>query len=119
MRVFANGMATGVVLGMGLVLLAPALLPVLVRGSRPALKAVVRSGVGVYERGRETFAEVAEELEDMVAEVRAEMFEEQAPDQSQAEEAPDSEEPVAEPPPPPGRGNGARERRGHASETDR
>jgi len=42
---------------------------------KPFAKAAIKGGLIVYERGKETFAEVGEMVEDIVAEVKAEMAE--------------------------------------------
>jgi hypothetical protein len=73
-----NGATTGIMLGVAVVALAPVVLPALVAVGRPFAKAVIKSGLLLYERGRETFAEVDEVFEDLVAEVKAEVEQSQA-----------------------------------------
>jgi hypothetical protein len=60
---------TGGVVG---VFLAPVIAPVLSRWSRPAAKAALRAGMAVYERGRQSAAELRELVEDTAAEIAAE-----------------------------------------------
>jgi hypothetical protein len=50
----------------------PNLVPRLGRAVRPLLKTAVRAGYGLAAKTRETVAEVGEQFEDVVAEVRAE-----------------------------------------------
>jgi len=68
-----NNVVLGVAAGIGAALAAPILLPAVVRVARPLLKGAMRAGIVFYDRGRETVAEVREQMEDMAAEVRAEM----------------------------------------------
>lgn len=60
---------TGIAIGAGAVLFGPALL----RSSRPALKQLLRAGLEGYGSARVAAARLAEEVEDLVAEVAYEM----------------------------------------------
>jgi hypothetical protein len=71
--VFGNGVSTGVVVGLGAAILAPAILPVVATVVKPMAKGAIKLGVILYERGRETIAEVGEIIEDLVAEAKAEV----------------------------------------------
>ena len=66
-----NDIANGVAIGLGIaaagLMLAPAL--------RPMTRAAVKSGILLFEKGREWMSEAGEQLEDLVAEVRAELAE--------------------------------------------
>jgi hypothetical protein len=62
----------GLVAGVGACAVAPVLRPVADELLRPVLKAAVRGGFTGVERGRVAWARVTEELEDVLAEVRAE-----------------------------------------------
>src|SRR5947207_13682374 len=53
-------------------LLAPLILPRLERNFRPATKRLFKTGIALYERGRERAAEMGESASDMMAEARAE-----------------------------------------------
>ena len=53
-------------------LLAPLILPGLERNFRPATKRLFKTGIALYERGRERAAELGEFASDMMAEARAE-----------------------------------------------
>ncbi len=63
----------GLALGITAVVLAPIILPVVTRAARPLAHAAVKTGMIFYERGREAVAEAQEVLEDVIAEVRAEL----------------------------------------------
>jgi hypothetical protein len=68
------------VLGIGIVaaVLVPIALPVVARAANPLAKAMVKSGIIVYEKGREAIAELGEVMEDVVAEAKAEIEQEHA-----------------------------------------
>ncbi len=61
----------GMAIGVGATLLAPVLLPMLARMTRPAVGVAMRAGVSAWERGREAVAEFSEYAEDLAAETRA------------------------------------------------
>lgn len=65
----------GVGIGLGGALLIPAVAGVLGIVGRPLVKAALKHGVLAAERSRERLAVLAEGLEDLVAEVRAEVEE--------------------------------------------
>lgn len=69
---------TGIFIGVGAALVAPVVLPVLASIARPMAKTAMKGGVLLYERGREKFAETSEHFQDMAAEVKAELAEEEA-----------------------------------------
>jgi len=58
-------------------LAAPLILPRVERNLRPATKRLFKSGIALYERGRERAAEIGEFASDMMAEARAEYDAEQ------------------------------------------
>jgi hypothetical protein len=62
--------------GVGVALAAPTVLPAVGSALRPLLKSAVKGGVFLYDAVKESVAEAGEQLNDMVAEVRAEMEEE-------------------------------------------
>jgi carboxylesterase type B len=76
---FKNSVGTGLLIGIAAVVLVPIALPVVARASKPFAKAVIKSGMIVYEKGREAFAELTEVVEDVVAEAKAEIEQEHAP----------------------------------------
>src|SRR5262245_605651 len=68
--VFEGGAATGLVIGAGVVLLAPGLLTTIGRVVRPLAVGVVKTGMVVYTTAAATLREAGE---DIVAEARAEL----------------------------------------------
>ncbi len=79
MALFENGVKgnilSGLAIGIGAAVLAPVVIPVVASVMKPLAKAAIKSGFMLYEKGRETFAEVTEMVEDIVAEAKAEMAE--------------------------------------------
>src|SRR5690348_7873691 len=71
-----GAMLTGVAAG---VFLAPVITPALSRWGRPAVKAAIKAGMAVYQRGREAAAELRETIEDVAAEIEAEQPRSSAP----------------------------------------
>ena len=67
---FKGNLTTGLAVGIGTVLLGPALIQAVGGTLRQAAKAVVKSGLVFY---RETLSELAEMASDLVAEARAEL----------------------------------------------
>jgi hypothetical protein len=57
---------------MGAVVAAPVILPVFSAAFKPALKLMIRGGVGVFSKGNEMVTRAREHIEDAVAEVRME-----------------------------------------------
>lgn len=84
---FKSGTAKGIAIGVGAALLAPVALTALSGVGRPAARAAIKSGIILFEKGRETLAEAGEIFEDLVAEVRAELEQERGPDVAGAAEA--------------------------------
>ena len=62
-----------VLVGVGVALVAPIVVPTLAGGMRPLAKAVVKGGMMVYDKGAEVIAEASEQLSDMLAEARSEL----------------------------------------------
>ena len=60
-------------LGLGVAMAAPSVIPTLASGLRPLAKALVKGGLTLYDAAREGVAEAGEQLNDLVAETRAEM----------------------------------------------
>jgi hypothetical protein len=69
---------TAVLAGVAGGLMAPLILPRLERNFRPATKSLFKTGIALYERGRERAAEMGEFASDMMAEARAEYDAEQS-----------------------------------------
>ncbi|MDP2903453.1 MAG: DUF5132 domain-containing protein [Methylovulum sp.] len=71
-----GGTPLGIAIGIGATVLATAVmpvLPVLVKAIRPTARAAIKSGLLLAERGREIIAEAGEELEDILAEAKADL----------------------------------------------
>ncbi len=64
------------VLTVGAVVAAPALL----RTTRPIIREGLRRGIGYYARARAAASEFAEDIDDLIAEVRSELAAEQSPE---------------------------------------
>ncbi|MCX7770143.1 MAG: DUF5132 domain-containing protein [Proteobacteria bacterium] len=77
MSIFENGwkgnILGGLAIGIGGAILAPIVLPVLASVAKPLVKATIKGGILVYEKGKESLSEVTEVFEDLVAEVKSEM----------------------------------------------
>jgi hypothetical protein len=67
-----KGGVPGVLVGLGVALAAPVLLPAAATGVRPLAKALIKGGLVVAETVREVVAEAGEQLSDLVAEVQEE-----------------------------------------------
>jgi hypothetical protein len=66
----------GIGIGLAAGILGRALYPALKEAGRPLAKATLRSGLAAVEKARESLAEMGETVEDLMAEVKAEMAEE-------------------------------------------
>lgn len=79
MGLFSNGLKgnilTGLAIGIGASVLAPAVIPVLANVVKPLAKAALKGGIVLYEKGLETFAETKEVVEDLIAEAKSELAE--------------------------------------------
>jgi hypothetical protein len=62
-------------MGAGVVLLAPVAVSLIGSLMRPVAKAAIKSGLMVYDKGREIAAETRESIEDIAAEAKAELAE--------------------------------------------
>jgi hypothetical protein len=70
---FKGNVLAGLVVGVGVVVLAPVVLPALAAVSKPLAKSAIKTGVILFDKGREAAAEMTEVFEDLVAEARAEL----------------------------------------------
>jgi hypothetical protein len=70
----------GIAAGIGAVVL----LPVVAGFGKPVAKAAIKGGIALYEKSKGVFAEAGEVFEDLVAEARAEIAEEQTKAQLEA-----------------------------------
>ena len=67
--------APGIFLGLGALLLAPVLIPVVAGVGKPVAKAAIKGSIALYEKSKGAFAELGEAVEDLVAEAKAEIAE--------------------------------------------
>lgn len=72
MGIMNSNVAVGVGVAAAATILAPILFPVIAGVGRPLAKSLVKGGLMLYEKGRETVAVAGEAAEDMIAEIRAE-----------------------------------------------
>ena len=70
---FGSAWVPSVLVGVGVALVAPVVVPALAAGMRPLAKAVIKGGIMVYDKGAEALAEAGEQLSDLMAEVRSEL----------------------------------------------
>lgn len=67
----------GIAAGIGAVILAPLLIPAVAKVGKPIAKAAIKGGIIAYEKAKGAMAEAGEVFEDLVAEAKVEMAEEQ------------------------------------------
>lgn len=72
---FNQDTAKGLAIGIGATVLAPVAASLASGFGRPVARAAIKSGIILYDRGRETVAEVGEVWDDLVAEARYELEE--------------------------------------------
>jgi hypothetical protein len=70
---FGSSWVSTALVGVGIALVAPMVVPGLAAGVRPLAKAVLKGGIMIYDKGAEMVAEAGEQLSDLVAEVRSEL----------------------------------------------
>lgn len=64
----------GVALGIGVAVLVPLAIVALAPVVKPVARSVMKAGIRVYEKGRESLEEFGETIDDIVAEVEEEML---------------------------------------------
>jgi len=70
---FKSDVSRGAAIGIGVAVVAVAAIPAIVHAGRPLARVALKSGLLLLEKSREALAEAGENIEDLVAEVRAEM----------------------------------------------
>ena len=70
---FKNKNTSTIVAGIGAIALAPVVIPVVAKASKPLAKAVIKGGLLAYAKSKTIIAETGEVLEDLVAEAQAEI----------------------------------------------
>ncbi|MGK7875340.1 MAG: DUF5132 domain-containing protein [Xenococcaceae cyanobacterium] len=68
----------GIAAGIGAVVLTPFLIPVVAKVGKPIAKAAIKGGIVAYEKGKGFITETGEVFEDLVAEAKVELAEEQS-----------------------------------------
>ena len=72
-KLFKDNLALGLAVGVGVALLVPVVAPMLATLARPLAKSAIKSGLIVFDKTRETVAELGEVFDDLVAEAKAEL----------------------------------------------
>jgi hypothetical protein len=67
-----KGSLPTILIGVGVALAAPIVLPAAAAGLRPVTKTLIKGGLYVVDSAKELMAEAGEQLSDLVAEARAE-----------------------------------------------
>ncbi len=81
-----TGTPLGIAIGIGVTVLATTVIPILpalAKAARPTVRAAIKSGILLAERGRELMSETSEQLEDIFAEARDELLRESEMDQTE------------------------------------
>jgi hypothetical protein len=91
MALFDNGfrVGAGLAIGLGAIILAPIVIPVVAAVAKPLVKAGIKGGLLLFEKSKEVLAETQEMIEDLTAEVKAELHQQHvavAPDATAAGE---------------------------------
>lgn len=77
MALFENGLKgnilSGLAIGIGAAVLAPAVMPVVASIVKPLAKAAIKGGMILYEKGKETVAEVGEVVYNMIKDLHSEV----------------------------------------------
>ncbi len=69
-------LVVGIAIGAAAVALAPVVLPAVATAARPLARTAIKTGIILFEQGREVLAEGGEFLDDLIAEARAELEQE-------------------------------------------
>ena len=78
MAFFDNGLkiGTGLAIGLGVLILAPAIAPAVAAVVKPVATASIKSAILLFEKTTELIAEAKESVEDLAAEAHAELVQE-------------------------------------------
>ncbi|WP_013324225.1 DUF5132 domain-containing protein [Gloeothece verrucosa] len=69
----------GIAAGLGAIVLTPLVIPAVAKVGKPVAKAAIKGSIVLYEKSRGVLAEAGEVFEDLVAEAKVELAEEQTP----------------------------------------
>ncbi len=75
----------GIAATIGAAILAPIVIPALAGAAKPLAKAAIKEGLLLSEKSKEFFAEATEVFEDLVAEAKAELAQDQKEPKSQVD----------------------------------
>jgi hypothetical protein len=67
-----DNLGTGLAIGIGAAIVSPSIFTAIANFVKPVAKAVIKGGIIFYEKSKETYAELREVGEDVVAEAKAE-----------------------------------------------
>jgi hypothetical protein len=70
---FKGNIATGLAIGIGAAILTPVIVPLISSVGKPLAKSAIKAGILVFEKSRETFAELGEVMDDLIAEAKVEL----------------------------------------------
>lgn len=70
---FKGNLATGLAIGIGAAILTPVIVPLVSSIGKPLAKSAIKTGILVFEKGRETITELGEVIDDLIAEAKVEM----------------------------------------------
>lgn len=73
---FIEDVPGGWVVGIGAIVLAPIVAPIVVKAGKPLAKAAIKRGLRLYKQSKGAIAEAGEVFEDLVAEAQAELADE-------------------------------------------
>ena len=72
-----SALGKGLAIGLGAAVLVPVVAPVVAKAARPLLKNGVKTGLIMYEKAKIVGAEAKEAMEDLAAEAKAELINQQ------------------------------------------
>ena len=73
MALFGSSWIPKVLVGVGVALVAPVLVPTFAVGLRSLVKTAIKGGMIMYDKSQEIAAEASEQMSDLMAEARAEL----------------------------------------------
>ncbi len=78
---FKGNLGTGLIIGLGTILLGPVLIPAVRAIVRPVAKAAIKGGILVYKTGKKGVSGMGECVSDLVAEAQSEMESREGPEE--------------------------------------
>jgi len=77
--IFKSNLGTGLIIGLGTIILGPLVIPIVGRIVKPVAKAAIKGGICLFEAGKKGVSGAGESLSGLVAEVRGEIEKEGRP----------------------------------------